>query len=184
MRTVQHSQMQIGEVDIARIKFDLRSRDDIPRILRGLQHVYTNVPLREAIFSLLDNHVAPTANKQTGRPGMELWKILVCGVVRLDLNIDYDRLQELVNKHIDVRQMLGHGTFNEESYSLQTLKDNLRLLTPELLDEINQLIVNGGHILVKKKKTKPCVGDPIPLWLRRMCTFQPILICCGMPCAK
>ena len=81
MRTVQHSQMQIGEVDITRIEFDPRSRHDIPRILRGLQHVYTNAPLREAIFSLLDKHVAPTVNKQTGRPGMELWKILVCGVV-------------------------------------------------------------------------------------------------------
>lgn len=158
MRTVQHSQMQIGEVDIIRIKLDLRSRDDIPRILRGLQHVYTNVPLREAIFSLLDKHVAPTVSKQTGRPGMELWKILVCGVVRLDLNIDYDRLQELVNKHIDVRAMLGHGTFNEESYSLQTLKDNLRLLTPELLDEINQLIVNAGHVLVKKKEGEALRG--------------------------
>jgi len=30
---------------------------------------------------------------------MELWKILVCGVVRLDLNEDYDRLHELVNHH-------------------------------------------------------------------------------------
>jgi hypothetical protein len=33
----------------------------------------------------------------------------------------------------------------------QTLKDNVALLTPELLDQINQRIVQGGHVLVKKK---------------------------------
>ncbi len=37
MRVVQNPQMQIGEVDIAQIKFDPRSRDDIPKILKGLQ---------------------------------------------------------------------------------------------------------------------------------------------------
>lgn len=158
MRTVQNTQMQIGEVDVSQIKFNLRSRDDIPRILRGLQYVYMNEPLREAIFSLLDKRVAPTVSKQTGRPGMALWKILVCGVVRLDLNIDYDRLQELVNEHSTLRAMLGHGPFNEECYSLQTLKDNLCLLTPELLDDINQLIVNAGHVLVKKKESEALRG--------------------------
>lgn len=110
-----------------------------------------NESLRDAVFNVLEKRIAPTVNKQTGRPGMGLWNIFVCGVVRLDLNMDYDRLQELVNKHIDLRQMLGHGPFNEASYSLQTLKDNLRLLTPELLDEINQLVVDEGHVLVKKK---------------------------------
>jgi IS5 family transposase len=158
MRTVQNSQMQIGEVDVAQIKFNLKSRDDIPRILHGLQHVYMNVPLREAIFSLLEKRVAPTVNKQTCRPGMALWKILVCGVVRLDLNIDYDRLQELVNEHNTLRAMLGHAQFDEATYEVQTLKDNLRLLTPELLDEINQLIVNAGHVLVKKKEDEALRG--------------------------
>lgn len=184
MRSVQNSQFELGELDIAQIKLDPRSRADIPRILRGLQHLYMNEPLRESIFSLLEKQVAPTVSKGTGRPGMALWKIVVCGVVRLDLNIDYDRLHELVNKHIDIRGMLGHGTFNDERYSLQMLKDNLRLLTPELLDEINELIVNAGHVLVKKKKAKPCLGDPTPLWLKQRCTFQRILICFWMPCAK
>jgi len=184
MRAVQNSQMQIGEVDVAQIKFDLKSRDDIPRILRGLQQVYMNAPLRKALFALLEKRIAPTVNKGTGRPGMAMWKILVCGVVRLDLNIDYDRLRELVNEHNTLRAMLGHGQFDETTYESQTLKDNLRLLTPELLDEMNQLIVNAGHVLVKKRQAKPCVGDPTPLWLKRMFTFQRILMCCGMPCVK
>jgi len=39
------------------------------------------------------------------------------------------------------------------------------LFTPELLDKINQLVVDAGHILLKKKTTKCCVGGAIPLWL-------------------
>ena len=151
MRAVQNAQMQMGEVDISKIKFDPKSRDDIPKILRGLQHLYLNVELREQIFALLEKEIAPKVDKRNGRPGMELWKILVCGVLRLDLNADYDRVCELVNHHNTIREMLGHGPFNDESYHFQTLKDNVSLFTPELLDKINQLVVEAGHVLVKKK---------------------------------
>ncbi len=90
-------------------------------------------------------------NKRNGRPGMTLWNILVCGVLRLDLNADYDRLLELVNQHQTLRQMLGHSLFDEgKEYAYQTLVDNVGLLTPELLDKLNQVIVEGGHALVKK----------------------------------
>ena len=151
MRVVQNEQMTIGEVDIAKIRFNDKSRDDIPKILKGLQFVYTNVALRTAIFQLLERQVAPRVSKTNGRPGMTLWTILVCGVIRLDLNCDYDRLHELVNEHNTLRQMLGHGAFEDVSYHFQTLKDNVSLLTPELLGEINELIVRAGHVLVKKK---------------------------------
>ena len=54
MRAVQNMQMQIGEVDIAQIKFDPKSRDDVPKILKGLQHLYITAPLRSQIFALLE----------------------------------------------------------------------------------------------------------------------------------
>ena len=43
MRVVQNVQMQIGEVDVSKVKFDLKSRDDISKILRGLQHLYATL---------------------------------------------------------------------------------------------------------------------------------------------
>ena len=89
----------------------------------------------------------------TGRPGMEQWKILVLGVLRLGLNADYDRIQELANEHKSIRQMLGHSGWadgEEDRYGLQTIKDNLRLFTPEILDRINQEVVRAGHALVKE----------------------------------
>jgi transposase, IS5 family len=184
MRVVQNVQMEIGEVDVSKVKFDLKSRDDIPKILRGLQHLYGDLELRTQLFELLEAQISPKVDKRNGRPGMTLWRIFVCGVVRLDLNIDYDRLHELVNQHNTVREMLGHGIYDKEPYHYQTLKDNVSLLTVELLDQINQLVVKGGHVVVKKKETKRSVGGAIPLWLKPMCIIRPISTYCMTRCAK
>lgn len=152
-RIIEQAQIEIDQVAIASIKFDVKSRDDIPKILRGLQYIYVTDSIREAVFQVLEEKVLPGVDKNNGRPGMALWKILVMGVLRLDLNCDYDRLQELVNQHKSVRKMLGHGdTFDETEYSLQTIKDNVHLLTPDILEEINEVIVKAGHGLLGKKK--------------------------------
>lgn len=151
MRQVQPKQLQLGETDIASIQFNPKSRDDIPQILRGLQHLYVNESIRHEIFQLLLELIPNSIDANNGRPGMDLWRILVMGVLRLNLNCDYDRLQELVNEHNTIRQMLGHGLHNDEFYELQTLKDNVHLLTPEVLDKINVVVVKAGHQLVKKK---------------------------------
>ena len=155
MRTVIQPQMKLGESNIATIELDPKSRDDIPQILRGLQYIYTTAELREAVFAIL-GEVMPQgkdgkASADTGRPGMEQWKILVLGVLRLGLNADYDRIQELANQHSTIRQMLGHSDWTDETYyELQTLKDNLRLFTPEILERISREVVRAGHAVVKK----------------------------------
>ncbi len=46
------------------------------------------------------------ANK--GRPSIDQWCILVLGTLRLGLNANYDRIQELANEHQTLRMMLGH----------------------------------------------------------------------------
>lgn len=185
MRAFQTLYMQFGQVDISKIKFDPKSRDDMPQILRGLQHLYVNPKIREEIFALLEKNILPNVDKKNGRPGMELWKILVFGVLRLDLNWDYDRLQDSANNHNKIRQMLGHPDLSDEHYyELQTLKDNVSLLTPELLDQINQIVVRTGHLLLKKKKTKRCVVGAIPLSLKRMFIIPQTSICYGMLCVR
>ena len=158
MRNVFNPQMSLDGVDIGAIYLDPKSRDDIAQILRGLQHIYTEPALRERVFGIL-REVMPNrvsgegkADANTGRPGMEQWRILVLGVLRLGLNADFDRIHELANQHSTLRQMLGHGDWSDKTvYKAQTLKDNLRLFTPELLDRINQAVVDAGHVLVKKK---------------------------------
>jgi len=157
MRNVINPQMLLDGADIGSIYLDPKSRDDIPQILRGLQHIYTDPALRGRVFAILREMLPDSAtgegkvNVSMGRPGMEQWRILVLGVLRLGLNADYDRIQELANQHSTLRQMLGHGDWTDKAqYKLQTLKDNLMLFTPELLDRINQEVVGAGHMLVKK----------------------------------
>ena len=42
MRTVEQAQFRLGQLGIEDIKLDAKSRDDIPALLRGLQHIYRN----------------------------------------------------------------------------------------------------------------------------------------------
>ncbi len=77
-------------------------------------------------------------------------------MVRLTLDVNYDRLEHIANYDKLVRDFLGISTFSGEGkrYPLQTIKDNVSLLTPEVLEKINQVIVRAGHNLVKKKRRR------------------------------
>jgi hypothetical protein len=149
MRRVKRQQLRLGETDIANLEFDLACRDDIPKLLMGLQHIYTTPELRDAVFGVLTSMILPEVDCNNGRPGMDLWNILVLGTLRLNLNCDYDRLQDLANNHKAIRQVLGHGLWDDgDSYRLQTMKDNVCLFTLEILDKINQIVVPAGHQLL------------------------------------
>lgn len=54
-------------------------------------------------------------DKHNGRPGMSLWAIFVCGVIRLDLNIDYDRC---MNSAINARARCLRG--GSDSFVVET----------------------------------------------------------------
>jgi hypothetical protein len=149
MRKIIEAQLEFGQVDIDKIKIDLRCRDEIPQLLSGLQYIYRDKPLREKIFHHLKTIIPDNINSNTGRPGMELWKILVLGTLRLNCNWNYDKVHDCANNHQTVREFLGHrkDAIDPTYYKLQTIKDNVSLLTPKVLDHINQLVVAKGHQL-------------------------------------
>ena len=163
-RQVMNPQLELGELRIGEIKLDPKSRDDIPKILTGLQYLYATPELREEAFAILrellpERAKGGKASASLGRPGMAQWRILVLGVLRLGLDADYDRLQELANQHSTIRQMLGHSEWDDPyTYEAQALKDNLRLFTPELLDRINQVVARAGHALVRKSPEESLRG--------------------------
>ena len=160
MRQVRNPQMTLGEVGIEDIPLDLRSRDDIPALLLGLQYLYSDETFRPRLFALQDEHILlPGIDRSVGRPGMEIWRILVMGVVKQGLGCDFDRLHELVNEHKTLRRFLGHSeVWDEHRYPNQTLVDNVNLLRPELLVAINHLIVESGHAVAGKKSGAPLRG--------------------------
>lgn len=156
MRAVKNPQSSFGQVDIAKIQFNPRSRDDIPAVLKGLQYIYVNSEVRGKVFALLETSLSSDTRNDTGRPGMEIWKIFVLATLKLGLGCDYDRLQELANQHGTLREMLGHTDWEDKhEYALQTLIDNISLLNPEVLAEVNQIVVEAGHELLKKKSCDP-----------------------------
>jgi hypothetical protein len=153
LRKVIQPQKKLGQTDIAKIEVDLKCRDEIPRVVLGLQHIYCNQEIREKVFKILEELIRPDVDPNNGCPGMDLWKILVLGCIRLTCNWDYDKLHDIANNHQTIREMLGHGVMDEKyEYKLQTLKDNISLFTPEILERINQVVIKCGHDLIKGKK--------------------------------
>ena len=148
MRKIIEKQIKIGQVDIGAIELDLSSRDEIPQLLLGLQAIYCDREVRQRVFAILESIIPRHINTGNGRPGMELWKILVLGTLRLNCNWDYDKVHEIANNHHTVRMFLDHTKEDlDQRYALQTIKDNLSLLTPEVLDQISTLVVNKGRKL-------------------------------------
>lgn len=145
MRRILNNQLKLGGTDIGSVEIDISGRDEIPQLLLGLQHIYVNKPVWNEVQKILWSVVPVNTNADKGRPGMDIWKIFVLGTLRLICNWDYDKLQEIANNHFTLRQLLGHGYFDmHEKYARQTLNENIALLTPEILEEINVVIVKAG----------------------------------------
>ena len=68
-RKVIDLQMKIGEVSIADIKFDLRSRDEIPKLFCGLQGIYCNRKIREQGFEIFKK-IVPGDNDDPNSIGL------------------------------------------------------------------------------------------------------------------
>ena len=148
MRQFFDSRPELTLTPIERILLPLDSRDELPPILAGLQWLWMHPTLKPEVLRLLQQKVL--ADKQpTGRPGMDLWQILVLGVVRLGLDANYDRLEDLANHHTLLRQMLGlpqcpWGDLARRFHH-QTLRDNVCLVDAPLLQQINALAAAAGR---------------------------------------
>ena len=158
MRTVVELRRPPGSVPIEDIKPDAKSRDDTPALPVGLQAVYRDEALRNELFALLDKHILPGRRRDTGRPGMDLRAVLAVGVLKQGLRCDCDRLQDQADGHIKIRQMLGHGPLDESECEIQTIRDNVELMTPELLREAGRLIARADAKLSRKKPVAALVG--------------------------
>lgn len=74
--------MKLGETAVSRISLDTTSRDEIPKLLIGLKHIYCTPELRAQVFAILEDIIPRKTSRNNGRLGMDLWNILVLGTVR------------------------------------------------------------------------------------------------------
>jgi hypothetical protein len=159
MRKIYEPQLKLGQVPIEDIVFDLRSRDEITELLLCFQAIYTDRDLRNEVFEILQKITPPHVDRKNGRPGMDYWAVFVLGTLRLVCNWDFDKLVEIANNHKRLRMMLSHTPEDDFLYSLRTVAGNIALLTPEILDEINRVLVKYGHRLVGKKPKEELFGS-------------------------
>jgi transposase, IS5 family len=134
---------------ISDVTLNLDCRDEIIPILRALQHLYGNAPLRRDLLGLVGKDVNSSASRKHGRRGMNYWEIAVLAAVRLGCNLDYDKLQDLAENHRRLRQIMGIGDWQAEDvdFDWRRIEDNVTKLRPETLKKINDLIVGAGHVL-------------------------------------
>ena len=149
---------------IEKIQLPTRSRDELPPMLAGLQWIWTHPTLKAEIFALLEAKIL-AGKKATGRTGMDLWQILVLGVVRLGLDADWDRMEHIANYDLLVRQMLGVTATpwgaDAKVFGHQTLRDNVALLDDPLLKEINGRIAAAGREVFATKGGALMETEPI-----------------------
>jgi IS5 family transposase len=156
MRQRFEQQMNLRTVAISEVKFPLKSRDELPPVLMALQYIFVTPELNKKVFELLEEKIC-SGKKKTGRKGMDLWHVLVLAVVRHGLGTNWDRLEYLSNYDQLLRSIMGvHATaFIEDEkmeFSYQTILDNVSLIDEDLLGQINLLVVDTGHKLLKKKE--------------------------------
>jgi transposase, IS5 family len=153
-------------IPIEKIILPHQSRDELPPILAGLQWIWTQPTLKAEIFALLEEKIL-AGLKATGRIGMDLWQILVLGVVRLGLDADWDRMEHIANYDTLVRQMLGVPAtpWGEDAkvFARQTLRDNVALLDEELLKAINTRVAGAGREVFAKKGGAPLAALEIKI---------------------
>jgi hypothetical protein len=158
MRHPYQAQPDLQLTPIEKIRLPLKSRDELPPILAGLQWIWMHPTLKAEILALLEAAVLAD-KKATGRTGMTLWQILVLGVVRLGLDADWDRMEDMANHHLLVRQMLQVPATpwgaEDKMFGHQTLRDNVALLDDELLQAINARIAAAGREVFAKKGGAP-----------------------------
>ena len=143
---------------ISEVQINTKTRHQLAPLLIALQYIFIDTDLSEQVFSILEKKILQS-KKNTGRLGMTMWEILVLGVVRLNLDIDYDFLLDHANNHNELRGVLGVQTKKvffegQKEYKYQTMVDNVSLLDADLIAQINVVLVKAGHSILKKKENE------------------------------
>lgn len=151
MRKAFDRQQRLDCPSVARVSLNLNCRNETIPILRGLQHIYSTPTLRDSILKAIAQDVNGKSSPKHGRPGLSYWEILVLAGARLGCGYDYDQLQDLAENHRALRQVMGIGDWESEEkdprrFDWRRIESNLNLLRPETIAQINQAIVEEGHI--------------------------------------
>jgi IS5 family transposase len=147
--------MTLGRLPIGKTEIPTDKRSGaLPELCAALKEIFITPKWNERIFEKLEAKIME-GKQQTGRPGMDLWQIFVLSQVRLCQNVSYDELHHIANYDSLIRQILGiESGFGYDKYKFghQNIVDNVSLLDDKTVRELNQIIVEFGHEVFKKKE--------------------------------
>ena len=159
MRKRFEQQMTLGRLPIGETEIPTKKRSGaLPGLCTAMKEIFITTKWNEIVFEILEAKITE-GKKRTGRPGMDLWQIFVLSQVRLCQNISYEELHDLANHHTMIRQIMGVESgfgYEKYKYEYQNIIDNVSLLDDETVRELNQVIVEFGHEVFKKKRRQPC----------------------------
>jgi hypothetical protein len=155
MRKRFEQQMTLGTIPIGETKITTKRRSSkLPELCAALKEIFTTPEWNERVFEILESKIT-AGKKRTGRPGMDLWQIFVLSQVRLCQNISYDDLHHIANNDHLIRQIMGVERgfgYERHEFEYQNIVDNVSLLDDETVRELNQVILEFGHEVFKKKE--------------------------------
>ena len=155
MRKRFEQQFVLGRLPIEETEIPTQKRSGaLPALCAALKEIFTTPEWNEKIFVILEDKIL-SGKQKTGRTGMDLWQIFVLSQVRLCQNISYDELHHMANYDSLIRQIMGvESGFGYEKYKFkyQNIVDNVSLLDDETVRALNQIIVEFGHGVFKKKR--------------------------------
>ncbi|TWU41151.1 hypothetical protein Poly51_63970 [Rubripirellula tenax] len=146
VRKHYQSQQRFDCSPIAQVELNVQCRDEIVPVLAGLQFLYTNNQLRHKAVKLVAADLNEDSRRDVGRPGMDDWHVVVLAAVRLGCNFDYDKLQDQVENHRTLRQIMGIGDWEDPgNFSFRRIHDTLTKIKTSTLEKLNQTIVAAGQ---------------------------------------
>lgn len=154
MRKRFEAQLSLGCTPIHEVKIPTKTRSHMAALIAAIQYIYISPEWNQKVFALLSGKISK-GKKAIGRPGMSLWEIFVLGQVRLCMDTSYDQLHYMSNYDSLLRGVLGvlpTGYSLGKQYEYQNIYDNVGLLDDQLLKQVNEVIVEVGHEVFKKKE--------------------------------
>ena len=155
MRKRFAQQLELGTIPIGETKITTQRRSGpYPALCAALKEIFITPEWNERVFEILESKIM-SGKKRTGRLGMDLWQIFVLAQVRLLKNLSYEDLHHIANNDHLIRQIMGiERGFGYERRELryQNIIDNVTLLDDDTVRELNQVIVEFGHEVFKKKE--------------------------------
>jgi len=156
MRKRFEQQLQLGQLLISDITVNPKYRSGFPKLVLALKALFLDAEYNEKVFRILEEHIQK-GKKNTGRTGMDLWILFVLAQTRLCLNISYDELYRMANLDKMLRQIMGiefdpYLFIVPIEFEYQNIVDNVSLLDDETVQRLNEVIVEMGHGVFKKKE--------------------------------